>query len=304
MLPAHLYATTRMKCEAIYMHSSKFSVRKMCRALGLCESSYYQWNRREEKRLERTRKEQELIKKVKEIFEESNCTYGCRRVRAALKNEGLVLSEYKVRRIMRENGFYPVSTRKFRPGRKGKPDGRFYENELSQDFRSDKMNEKWVGDITYIKTCMGWVYLAVVMDLYNREIIGYAVSKSMGTELTCRALRDAIKRNGGPGELLIFHSDRGCQYSSRSFQSLLEENNIRGSMSKSGCPYDNSAMESFFASLKKEYFSRREYATIEAVEKDLYYYIEIFYNRKRLHSTLGYMSPVAYRIKNAGKKSA
>ena len=113
-----------------------------------------------------------------------------------------------------------------------------------------------------------------------------------------------ISKDSYFGELLIFHRDRGCQYSSRSFQSLLEENNIRGSMSKSGCPYDNSAMESFFASLKKEYFSRREYATIEAVEKDLYYYIEIFYNRKRLHSTLGYMSPVAYRIKNAGKKSA
>ena len=289
-----------MKCEAIYMHSSEFSVRKMCRALELCESSYYQWLKGERRRQVRAKEKQELILKVREVFEESHCIYVCRRMKAALEEKGIVLSEWKIRRIMRENGFYPVSIRKYRPGRSGKPDGRIFDNVISQDFRCGKANEKWVGDITYIKTCLGWVYLAAIMDMYNREIIGYAVSKNIDSELTCRALRNAIKRTGSPKEL-IFHSDRGSQYRSQKYQKILDENNIRGSMSKAGCPYDNSAMESFFASMKKEYVSRKEYATMEAVEKHLFYYIEIFYNRKRLHSSLGYMSPVAFRLKNERK---
>ena len=141
------------------------------------------------------------------------------------------------------------------------------------------------------------------MDLYNREIIGYAVSKHIDSELTKRALDNAVMKMGKP-QGVIFHSDRGSQYSSKAYQKELNKYGIKGSMSKAGYPYDNSAMESFFASMKKEYFSRREYATIEAVEDHVFYYIEMFYNRKRLHSTLGYMSPVAYRLKNAVKKVA
>ena len=292
-----------MKCEAIYMHSSEFSVRKMCRVLELCESSYYQWLRGERKRRQRVKEEQELIVKVKEVFEENKCVYGCRKMRIALEKKGILLSEWKVRRIMRENGMYPVSMKKYKPGKKSKSDGKYYDNLLSQNFSCDHMNEKWVGDITYIKTCLGWVYLAVVMDLYNREIIGYAVSKHIDSELTKRALDNAVMKMGKP-QGVIFHTDRGSQYSSKAYQKELNKYGIKGSMSKAGYPYDNSAMESFFASMKKEYFSRREYATMEAVEDHVFYYIEMFYNRKRLHSTLGYMSPVAYRLKNAVKKAA
>ncbi len=221
-------------------------------------------------------------------------------MKQALENEGVVLSEWKIRRIMRENGFYPVTMGKYRPGKNGKPDGRFYNNILKQDFTVERMNQKWVGDITYLKTKLGWVYFAAVMDLYNREVIGYAVSRTIDAELVCCALKNAITRNGTPVELM-FHSDRRSQYSSKRYQSILNENHITGSMSRLGCPYDNSCMKSFFASMKKEYISRKEYATIDEVKQDIFYYVEIFYNRKRLHSALGYLSPVAYRLKNLKK---
>ena len=292
-----------MKCEAIYAHSSEHSVRKMCRALELCESSYYQWMKGEKGRQKRREAEQTLIEKVKKVFEDNHRVYGCRRLRKALEEKGIELSEWKVRRIMRENGIYPETMNTYNPGRSGTSDGKYYENEIEQDFKSSKPNQKWAGDITYLKTVLGWVYLSAVIDLYNREVIGYAVSRVMDSDLTCRALGSALIRRGKSREELIFHSDRGCQYSSKRYQKMLADNHIKGSMSKAGCPYDNSCMESFFASLKKECFNRRKYATIDDVERDLFYYIEIFYNRKRLHSSLGYMSPVAYRMKEMGLKT-
>ncbi len=293
-----------MKCEAIYAHSSEFSVRKMCKTLELCESSYYQWLRGEKRRQEKREAEQTLIKQVRKVFEDTNRIYGSRRLRKALLAEGIELSEWKVRRIMRENGMYPETLKKYKPVKNGSKDGKYYENVVMQDFSCDKPDEKWVGDITYLRTKLGWVYLATVMDLYNREIIGYYVSRQMDSELSCRALGNALERRRSREKPLIFHSDRGCQYCSKRYQTMLLENNIQGSMSKAGCPYDNSCMESFYASLKKEYYYRREYTTIEEVERDLFYYIEIFYNRKRLHSSLGYMSPVAYRLKGMGLTAA
>ena len=160
-----------------------------------------------------------------------------------------------------------------------------------------------MGDITYIKTELGWVYLAAVIDLYNREVIGYAISKNVDTELVKQALGNAIGRQGVK-EGLLFHSDRGCQYASKGYEKMLEENGIKGSMSRPGCPYDNSCMESFFATLKKERIYRRSYGTMEEVRRDLFRYIELFYNRKRLHSVLGYMSPVEYRLKYDVEKTA
>ncbi len=168
---------------------------------------------------------------------------------------------------------------------------------MNQQFRPEKMNEIWAGDITYLKTKLGWVYLAVVMDLFNREVIGYAVDKKMNAELACRALMNAVARNGKP-KSLVFHSDRGSQYSSRMYQQLLEKYGIEGGMSKPGYPYDNSCVESFFASMKKEYIPRTEYDEMSALSRNILYYVEIFCNRKRLHSTLGYMSPVAYRLQH------
>ncbi len=192
---------------------------------------------------------------------------------------------------------------KYKPPRNGKADGRYYIDKVQQKFEVKEKNQIWAGDITYIKTAIGWVYLASVIDLFNREVIGYAVSKQINTELVKQALGNAIGRRGVK-EGLIFHSDRGSQYASKSYQSMLEENGITGSMSRPGCPYDNACVESFFASLKKEKIYRRKYDTMEEVRRDVFWYIEVFYNRKRRHSTLQYMTPIEYLGKYDAKGAA
>ena len=239
--------------------------------------------------------EKELVDKVRRVFEENRKLYGCRKMRVALINEGVILSEWKIRRIMRENGLYPVTLRKFKPYKKGKSDGIYSENVIKRNFSPKELNKVWAGDITYIQTGFGWVYLAAVLDLNNKEVIGYEVSKNIDSELSMNALGNAIALRG-KHKGLIFHSDRGSQYSSKKYKAMLNENGITGSMSAPGCPYDNSCVESFFASLKKELTYRKKYDTIEEVKTDVFRYIELFYNRKRLHSSLGYMSPVDYRL--------
>ena len=177
----------------------------------------------------------------------------------------------------------------------GKSDGMFASNIIQRNFTPFGLNQYWCGDITYIRTYLGWVYLAVVLDLCNKEVIGYAISKNIDTELVKNALGNAVA-NRGLHEDVVFHSDRGCQYSSKGYKNMLEELKITPSMSAPGCPYDNAAMESFFASLKKELIYRKTYANIDEVREDVFKYIEIFYNRKRIHSSLGYKTPVAYRL--------
>ncbi|PKM71894.1 MAG: hypothetical protein CVU91_12145 [Firmicutes bacterium HGW-Firmicutes-16] len=241
--------------------------------------------------------------KTEMLFTESRKTYGYRKMQRALAQSGTKISVYCVRKIMRENGFYPETITKYRPYHYGKQSGQYSPNLLKQNFRAEKADKVWVGDITYIKTTLGWVYLAAVIDLYNREVIGYSVSKQIDTELVKRALGNAI---GGRENLsgLVFHGDRGCQYSSQGYRHMLEEHGIVSSMSRPGCSYDNSCLEIFFATLKKECIYRRRYVTMEEVRRDMFSYMELFYNRKRMHSVLGYLSPVAYRRKNQGGEAA
>jgi len=285
-----------MKYEAIRTQSSNHSVRKMCLVLGLKESAYYQWLFRLHKKIVRRQACQELTKKVKEVFDASQKTYGYRKMQRALVKEGCYLGEYKVRKIMRENGFFPVVTYKYRPARGGKQDGRFFEDKLKQQFTTEYPNTVWAGDITYIKTKIGFVYCAAVIDLYNREVVGYNISKNLDAELVKTALSNAVGRRSVPTGQLIFHSDRGTQYSSKTYQSMLIKYGITGSMSRPSCPYDNACVESFFGSAKKECIYRKEYDNIEEVKHDVFKYIELFYNRKRLHASLGYLSPVEYRL--------
>jgi len=194
-----------------------------------------------------------LSSKSKKEFLESDKTYGYRMIRKELLKKEVYVREYRVRREMRENGFNPETTRKYRPIDNGKTKGRIFENIVRQNFETKGKNEIWVGDITYIKTCIGWVYLAVVKDLFNREVIGYATSKKIDTELVKQALSNAIARLGTKNNM-IFHSDQGCQYLRVGYQKMLENNGIRESMSRAGCPYDNSCAESFFATIKKSEF--------------------------------------------------
>lgn len=292
-----------MKHEAISKCSSEFSVNKMCKALEIKQSGYYQWRKGEIKRQERRETEMELIKRITDIFNINYRVYGYRRMYKAVLAENIDISEYKVRQIMMENGLYPETVKRYKPYSRQKSDERYSDNTVQQEFHYNESNKCWAGDITYIKTKLGWVYLSVVIDLFNREVIGYAISKKVNTELVKRSLGNALVRKSDIKDL-VFHSDRGCQYSSVGFSKMLIDNGIKGSMSKAGCPFDNSCVESFFATTKKECIYRKSYATMEEVESDMFQYIELFYNRKRIHSTLGYLSPVEYRMRKEAEKAA
>ena len=238
-----------------------------------------------------------LAVQVGKVFEENKCVYGYRKMQRALEKSGVILSVYSVRKIMRENGYYPVVVMKYKPSRNGKSDGKYLEDKVKQGFKPQKLNQIWAGDITYIKTRLGFVYLAAVLDLCNREVIGYQIGKQIDTELVKSALGNAIGRAGGNVDQVIFHSDRGCQYSSKGYQKFLSEHKMVGSMSRPACPYDNSCLESFFSTAKRECIYRKDYDTIDEVKQDLFEYIELFYNRKRIHETLGYLTPVEYRMR-------
>jgi len=293
-----------MKCESVYINKKVFTIQEMCKALGLNRSTYYKWLKSYSKQQAQKSSQIKLIKKVRKVFDENKKVYGYRKMQRALASKDIILSLYKVRKIMRETGLYPELQIKFKPYPNSKSDGRYSENILMQKFQVSESNKVWVGDITYIKTSLGWVYLAVVMDLYNREIIGYSVSKTINTELVKRALSNSLTRRNVLEREIIFHSDRGTQYSSNDYHKMMKEFNIKGSMSRAGCPYDNSCVEGFFATLKKECIYKNKYDTMEKVERDLFEYIELFYNRKRLHATLGYLSPVQYRIQTNGENVA
>jgi len=293
-----------MKYEAIRTYSSEFAVGKMCKILELTASGYYNWIKRQKKGEEKKKEEQQLAAKLRKVFEANKSVYGYRKMQLAMAKEEICLSLYKVRKLMRENGLYSVVTKAFRPPRKKNPNGRYWENEVEQNFNPDRLNQIWAGDITYIKTCLGWVYLAVVMDLYNREIIGYCISKNIDTELVKRALSNAIVNTGGGKEGTIFHSDRGTQYASKGFQERLKTYGLEGSMSRSACPYDNACLESFFSTAKKECIARKEYVTMEDVRRELFEYVELFYNRKRMHQSLGYLTPIEYRFSGINQQAA
>ena len=288
-----------MKYEAINRYCSRHSVRKMCKVLGLKEAAYYQWLRRTMKREEKRRRDAELAKQVRCVFDENRQVYGYRKMWEALLQKGLELSAYRVRKIMRENGMYSAVVKKFKPSKGGKADGRYLDNLLNQNFSVSGPNMVWAGDITYIKTKLGFLYLAVVIDLFNKEVIGYSIGRQIDAELVKAALTNAIARSGLKGGKTIFHSDRGSQYASKTFQKALCAACITGSMSKPSCPYDNACVESFFSCAKRECIYRKAYATLADVKADMFSYIELFYNRKRIHSSLGYMSPVDYRMKHA-----
>lgn len=292
-----------MKYEAIHKLTSFHSARKMCKVLKVNERGYYQWLRQEKRRNERIKAEIGLVQQVAWIFHESKETYGSSKIHRQLMNQDLPISEWKVRQIMRRNGFYSVVKKKYRAYSYKKLNTRYEEDLLRQNFTVEEPNRVWVSDITYIKTTLGWHYLACVMDLYNREVIGYSTSKNIDTELVKRALGNAIAKYPEV-EGTVFHSDRGSQYASAGLKNVLEAHGMRQSMSRSGCPYDNSCMESFFACLKKECIYRRQYFSPSDVEKDLFQYIELFYNRKRMHSFLDYLSPVSYRIQKQACISA
>ncbi len=251
-------------------------------------SGFYKWLKQGKSATEL--EDERLIVSVKKIHKKKHETYGKRRMARELSKEGKKVGRRRARSLMRKAGVKAKQKRKFKSTTDSKHSLPVAPNLLNQDFVVSGPNQVYVGDITYIKTLEGWLYLAVVIDLFNREVVGWAMNKRMKKSLVIRAMRMAINhRRPGPGA--IFHSDRGSQYCSKAFQKFLKVHGMRSSMSKKGCCYDNAVAESFFGSLKTELVFHRRYKTRLEARTDIVEYIEMFYNSTRMHSFLGYMSP-------------
>ena len=264
---------------------------RMCKELEVSPSGYYAWRGRPASKREMAN--QELTAKIKQVFDDSDGVYGSPRIYQVMRKLGLMCSKNRVARLMRAAGLRAKRSRRFRATTKRNKSHRPAPNRLKRDFSAQRPNQKWLADITYIPTLEGWLYLAAILDLYNRQIVGWAMSKRMTGDLTLKALRMAIRqRRPEPG--LIHHSDQGSQYTDGDYQDVLGAHHLLPSMNGVGTWYDNAPMESFFATLKSELVNHRRYRTRNEASPDLFYYIEGFYNRRRLHSSLGYMSPEAY----------
>ena len=275
----------------IERYRSAFRVVKMCQVLEVSRSSYYSWLKRPLSTHQK--KDRILVEKMRRIHKESYKTYGIRRIKAKLNKEGISCGKNRIARLMRENGIFSRLRRKYKATTNSNHRLPVAPNLLDQDFTADRPNKKWVGDITYIPTDEGFLYLAGIEDLFQRKVVGWSLGDRITKELTILALEQAVGREN-PGYGLIFHSDRGSQYAAYAYQWVLGKYCIRQSMSRKGNCYDNACMESFFSTLKKDIIYGRRFKTREEAKLAIIEYIETFYNCHRLHSTLGNMSPMEY----------
>jgi len=266
-------------------------VARMCQVLDVSSSGYYAWRQRPVSAREMANRE--LYKKIKAVYNESHGTYGSPRVYHQLKRQGVACSEKRVARLMRLRGLRARQTKGYRTTTRRHKDHPVAPNLLKRDFVAQRPNQKWLSDITYIPTQEGWLYLAVVLDLFSRRIVGWAMSERMTGDLTVAALQMAIHRCQ-PELDLIHHSDQGSQYTAGEYQALLKDHGIQVSMNGAGSWYDNAPMESFFGTLKSEWVNHHSYHARAEARSDIFYYIEAFYNRRRLHSSLHYLSPEEY----------
>jgi transposase InsO family protein len=254
-------------------------------------SGYYAWL----KRPESTRKQanKQLLQQIKDVHQQSRQTYGSPRVYVDLKKQGVSCSENRVARLMHLNLIAGRRKKKFMVTTDSKHGLPVAENKLNQHFEAIKPNEKWVTDMTYVWTKEGWLYLAVVLDLYSRKVVGWAMDNNMETGLVIKALKMALL-DRKPPQGLLHHSDRGSQYASNDYQQLLKDYHISCSMSRKGNCYDNAVMESFFATLKQELIYRQPYQSQQLTTQTIFEYIHVWYNRKRIHSSLGYLCPLEF----------
>jgi len=272
-------------------HRSEFGVGLMCQAFEVSRSGYYAWRKRPESR--RARRRRMLLKCVRDTFRNGRGAYGSPRVFRALQLQGIPCGKNMVAELMRDNGLRARTKRRFKATTDSKHNLPVAENILARNFAADAPNKSWVADITYVHTDEGWLYLAAVLDLHSRMIVGWAMDKTMTRELVADALVQAVGRRRPPAGLL-HHSDRGSQYASHDYQHLLRDHNMVCSMSRKGECYDNACIESFFHSLKVELIYQTHYRTRSQARKSIFEYIEVFYSRQRLHSSLGYLMPTAF----------
>lgn len=268
----------------------RFPMRLMAEFLDLSASGFYRWKKEPSKK---EQNELELIRNIETIHRSSRKTYGSPRILHQLKGLGFEVSKSRVERLMRKHGIRARAKRKFRVTTDSNHNHPISENILNREFKVAEQDKVWASDITYISTGQGWLYLAVVLDLYSRQVVGWSMSERMTKELCLDALTMALQRRN-PGPNLIHHSDRGSQYACHEYRELLAANQITPSMSRKGNCWDNACVESFFHSLKTELVYHENYANREEARSSIFDWIEVFYNRKRIHSTLGYLTPVQY----------
>jgi transposase InsO family protein len=266
----------------------------LCEALGVTRAGYYAWDKRRGRpRGERARRREGLAREVRSAHAQSRGTYGSPRVYHELKAKGVAVCENTVAKVMREQGIRSVVSRRFKVRTTDSShDHPVAPNVLGRDFTADAPDRKWAADITYVATGQGWLYLAVVIDLCTRRVVGWAMADHLRAELCLDALDMALKRRRpAQGQGLLHHSDRGVQYACGDYRGLLREQGIACSMSRRGDCYDNAVVESFFKTLKAELVYQERYQTREQARRSIFEYLEVFYNRRRLHSALGYVSP-------------
>jgi len=278
-----------MRFRFIDDHQEEWPVRMMCEVLGVSPAGYYAWRCRPASA--RSALNLNLLADVRRLHAQHRGRYGSPRMHAALRAEGRGVSRGRIERLMRRHGIRAVTSRRFRPvttdSHHGLP---VAPNLLEQRFVASAPNQVWLADLTYVPTGEGWLYLAAVLDLATRKVVGWAMRDHLRTELAAAALLMATQRQR-PGPGLIHHSDRGSQYAAGEYRQLLAKAGMKASMSRTGNCYDNAPMESFFHTLKVELVHQRRWATRDEARRDLFAYVEGYYNRQRMHSALGYLSP-------------
>jgi len=288
-----------MRLEWIKQHDIEFPIAAMCEVLQVSDSGYY--GHLKHKPSVSQQRRQSIAQAAARFYFDSNRIYGYRKVYEDLQCASIDCCRETVRRIMRRIGLYSRVKRRFVHTTDSSHNMAVAQNILDRDFTADAVNTKWAADITYVPTEQGWLYFAAVMDLYSRRIIGWSMSGQIDSKLVTDALRMAISQRK-PQAGLVHHSDRGVQYACEDFQEMLKSNGIICSMSRRGNCWDNACMESFFGSFKMEWMRDKKYISFEEAKKDIFKYVELFYNRRRRHASLGYVSPVEYEELSENKR--
>jgi len=284
-------------------HRARYPIAKLTEVMGISRSGYYDWRQRPMSARQQHRLK--LTEHVHAAYVDHHGIYGSRKIAAELVEQNVQVCRNTVAKLMREKSLQSKAQKRraFTVTTDSNHTEPIAPNLLDRNFTASEPNEKWVADITYVATNEGWAYMAAVMDLYSRRIVGWSVSDSLETSLVLDALHQAIETRR-PNEGLLHHSDRGCQYASCQYRELLELHGIQCSMSGRGDCWDNACMERFMNSFKNEWVKHRSYATVESLHHSGFEYIEIFYNRKRRHQALGYVSPVQYEATKRGNNAA
>jgi putative transposase len=275
-----------LRYPLVQAQSSRFGVRRLCELLGVSARGYYAWLKRPLS--QRVRDDRRLKLKIRSIYQGTDQRYGSPRVYRQLQAEGERVGEKRVARLMQEERLRARGKRRFRATTDSNHSHPTWPHRLQRQFQVDRVDQVWLGDITYLWTGEGWLYLAVILDLFSRRVVGWSLGQRIDQALTLRALRSALQqRRPSPG--LLHHTDQGSQYAAKAYREELEKNRLEGSMSRRGNCWDNAPMESFFATLKRELGD--EFESRQEARRLVFEYLEVFYNRKRRHSSLGYLSP-------------